>query len=191
MATGKLTPAQKKIALSALVMFLLFFCVWLFLYLPSRNMLRSLKARLDAAQDEIARIQELLGRGVTVEQGLSALKARHQALAAQFPAAEEEAIKVFSDTAKRLNIEVYSIKAEPPRLFLIGKEKISIEGKDCYHTPVSLQMRCSYEQFLEYTADIKESLPALLTIEKLKITRSAPGAKELNIELVFNLYLLP
>lgn len=190
MAIERLTPAQKKITLSALVLALVFFAVWLFLYLPSRNMLRTLKAQLDAAEDEIAEIQALLGKGVSIEQGLAALRARHQELAVQFPAKEEEAIKVFSDAAKKLNIEVESLKSEPIRPFLIGKDKVEIEGKACQFTSVSLRMRCTYAEFAEYTKNVKQSLPALLTIEKLKIARQSPGAKDLQIEMVFNLYLL-
>ncbi len=191
MAIERLTPAQKKIAISALILALVFFAVWLFLYLPSRNMLRTLKTQLDAAEDEIAEIQALLGRGVSIEQGLTSLKKRHQDVSAQFPAKEEEAIKVFSDVAKKLNIEVESLKSEPIRPLLIGKDKVEIEGRACQFTSVSLRMRCTYLEFVEYAENVKQSLPALLTIEKLKITRNSPGAKELNIDLVFNLYLLP
>ena len=191
MPKDKVTPAQKKIALIGLVFVLLFFCLWLFLYLPGRNTLRGLVAQLDATQNQISEIEGILGSAVTLEQGMVSLKDRDEALSSQFPGKEEGALKVFSDLAKELDIELVSIKSEPLRPFLIDKEKLRIEDSVCLCVPVLLEIKCTYGDFIKYSEALQESLPALITVEKLQITRDKGDPKELNIAINFNLYLLP
>ncbi|MFH0762302.1 MAG: hypothetical protein V1925_00200 [Candidatus Omnitrophota bacterium] len=191
MLKPNLTLSQKKIAVSAAILLIAFLAVWVFLYLPSRNTLRNLKAQLAAAQSQIKEIEEILGRGVSLAQGLVVLKGQYNELAAKFPSKEEESIKFFSESAKELNIELASIKSEPMRPLLIDKEKALIEDKICYYVPVSIEMDCFYAEFVKYAQGLKESLPALVTLEKLKMTRNEGSDKKLDIAVDLNLYLLP
>lgn len=185
-----LTLTQKKITIIALILLLVFLAVWLFLYLPSRNTLRRLKAQLAATENQIQEIQAILGRDVSLAQGLTSLRARDRGLSAQFPSKEEENIKFFSEFAKGLNIELESIKSEPMRPLLIDKERVLIENTACYYVPVSIQMHCSFADFVKYAEGLKNSLPALVTLEKLKIGRNKADANKLDIVLDLNLYLL-
>ena len=185
-----LTLSQKKITVTAIILSIVFLAVWLFLYLPSRNTLRKLKAQLTATENQIKEIQAILGEGVSLAQGLTSLKARDEKLSLQFPSQEEESIKFFSELAKGLNIGLEAINSEPMRPLLIDKEKVLIEGKACYYVPVSIEMKCPYADLVQYAEGLKESLPALITVEKLEISRDKSDAKKLDIALELNLYLL-
>ncbi|MBC8436676.1 MAG: hypothetical protein H8D90_02150 [Candidatus Omnitrophica bacterium] len=186
-----LTLAQKKITIIALILLLVFVAVWLFLYLPSRNTLRRLKAELVFTENQIQAIQAILGRGVSLAQGMASLKARDKELSAGFPSKEEESIKFFSEFAKGLGIELESIKSEPMRPLLIDKERVLIENRACYYVPVSIQMNCSFADFVKYAEGLEKSLPALVTLENLKVARDKSDIKKLDIALELNLYLLP
>lgn len=188
----KFSPSQKKITIIGLAILLAFLVFWLFIYLPSKNTVKRIKSELISADNEIGEIEAAISEAKTADEGIRLLKQRYQELNNKFPPGEEDSLRMLSDFAKKLNIEITSIKpGGSKRPFLDEDNKnVEIEGKTCQIVSVSIEMSCLYKDLVEYLQTLKESLPAFMSIEKLKISKDKLLTKKLNITLDLNLYLL-
>ncbi|MCK5178342.1 MAG: hypothetical protein KAR32_02345, partial [Candidatus Omnitrophica bacterium] len=69
-------------------------------------------------------------------------------------------------------------------------QKVEIEGRVCQKFLVSIEIKAIYGDLVEYVDNLKESLPAYITIERMRIRKETSGARQLSITLDLNLYLL-
>jgi Tfp pilus assembly protein PilO len=186
-----LTQAQKKIMLisgGVLLAFLLFIFI---VYTPSKNAVRSIKTELEGIDSQIQAVEVFLSSAGSMADGLERLKERDQYLIDKFPSREEAALQMLSGFAKKLNIEVISVAPGPKEDFLYGNsEKVEIEAKTCRRLLVVLEMKGSYKDLVKYIETIKESLPAYVVIERLKILKNKEDLPKLMITVEMSLYLL-
>ena len=189
--TTKLTAQQKKIITTVAVITVPFVICWLFVYLPTRGMVNQLKAELNNVQNQIQQIEAMIEKGKTIEEGIKSLKERYVQIDSKFPEREEEGLRLLSDFARKQNIGIVSIKSQPRTAFLDkDSQKVEIEGKSCWQLSVSIEMKSGYADLLEYLKNLKESLPAYATFERLRINKDPSGMAKLNITMDLNLYLL-
>lgn len=187
----KISPAQKKIILITTVVLLAFLIFWLFIYLPAKNTIKRIKAELASVESQIEKIEAVIDKTRTIDEGIALLEEKYQRLDAKFIQKEEEGLRLLSDFAQKLKIEILSIGPKQKSPFLdTANQKVEIEGKVCQVAPVSIQMRSSYKELVRYLDALKESLPGFIAVEMIKITKDNAGAQKLNIALDFNLYLL-
>ena len=119
------------------------------------------------------------------------LETRYKELNSKFPEKEEGALGALSDLAKKHKIEIRSIRSQPKSFFLDeNAQKIEIDGKVCQIFLVSMEIRTSYRDLVEYIDALKEYLPAYVTIESMRINKEASGSLKLNVALDLALYLL-
>ena len=98
---------------------------------------------------------------------------------------------MLSNFAKMLNIELLSVKPQSKAVFVNDDGRpVEAEGKTCRVVPVSLGMRCSFRDLLRYLETVEKSLPAFVTVERLRVERDKTDVLKLNILLDLNLYLL-
>ena len=71
-----------------------------------------------------------------------------------------------------------------------NNQKVEIEEKTCELVPVTIEMKCFYKDLVKYIETLKKSLPAFISIERLRINKDKSGIPRLNIVLDLNLYLL-
>ena len=188
---NKIASSQKKIIYRSLITISVFLILWLFIYLPVKKRVRGLQSELSRLESEIKNIESIAGKA-TMSEGINSMHQRFQELNNKFPAKEEEALGLFSNFAKKLNIELISIKPKPKEILLDEDDKeIQIEGKTCQIVFVSVRLRCDYENLVKYIETLKDNLPGFLTIEKLNIAKyKFQNTARLEITLDFNLYLL-
>ena len=105
----------------------------------------------------------------------------------KFPEKEEESLRILSDIARNLNIEIISISPKPKRVFEAAGR---VEEKICQFISVSMEMRGTYFNLVKYIESLKKDLPAFLSIEELRIKKERIEGSLLNIMLTFKLYLL-
>ena len=137
-------------------------------------------------QTEVSDVSEPLG------QRMNSLEEKSLELDSKFPAKEEEALRFLSDFAKKSAMDVISSQFQSRKDFLQPPEnkKIEAAGKTCQSFLLTMEMKGSYKDFLEYLASLKKSLPAYMTVERLKMIKDPSGAFQLNITVDLNLYLL-
>ena len=191
---GKITGTQKKIIIVSAVVLVAFLFTWLFVYQPARNKVARIKTELENVNSQIERIEGLVEEGKPIGEEIDKLQKEFDALSAKFPRKEEEALRLVSGFARKLGIEVVSIKPQPKRLFA-GKEEhaIEFEGKKCQRVFVFVKMKCNYKQLVEYIDMLKGSLPAFVCVESINASKEKiEGAKtpRLKTELGLSLYLL-
>lgn len=188
----KLSPSQKKIIIISLIIISVFLIFWLFIYLPSKNTVQRYKSELISIENQIKEIEVLIGEAKSIDEGIRLLKARSQELNNRFPPGEEDSLKILSNIAKKMNIELISIRPQSKKEFVdADNRKVEIEGKTCSTILVSIEMKCYYKDLVKYVQILKESADfAFITFEKLQISKDKSGTPKLNITLDFNLYLL-
>ena len=109
----------------------------------------------------------------------------------KFPSREEEALRLVSEFARARGISIISMKSRPKTEFLdVENKSVGMEEKICRILPVSIELTSSYKDLGQYIEILNESLPAYVTIEKLKIRKESGTASDLRIILELNLYLL-
>lgn len=187
----KLNPYQVKVLITAALVAGVFAAFYFFIQTPRSSHLRHLQTEFYDKQSQIQQIENVVAQGYALEEGIKLFQKNRKNIDSKFPAKEEEGLKGISDFARHFNMEVTSLKSSSriPFLFL-NQEKVEIDGKTCYQVYAAVEMKGSYEHLVQYLAALKESLPAYISIEKLRIMRDSSGADKLSIFIDFNLYLL-
>ena len=186
-----LSLPPKKITITAAISIVIFLVVWFFLYAPTRRTLGQFKQALSTVEREIQEIEISGAQNENADKIMNTLQERFQRIDSKFPKKEEEALRLLSDFARKLNIGIIAIHAQPRTLFLDeNKQKMMGEEKSCYQFSVSLEMKSTYQDLEKYLATLKESLPALVVVERVRITKDPAGTALLNVNLDLSLYLL-
>ncbi|MEA3560852.1 MAG: hypothetical protein U9R31_03680 [Candidatus Omnitrophota bacterium] len=182
---------QKEIIIITFLILSAFLICWIFIYFPSKNIVKRIKSELAGLQRQIYEIEAVIGRAKTTDKNIRALVEKSQKLNNAFPQKEEESLKMLSQLARNLNIELNSVKPQLRAVFLgEDKKEVKIEGKTCQKIFVSLEMKCFYKDLVKYIETLKKVLPALATVEILKAGKDCSGTTKLNVTLGINLYLL-
>ena len=191
MSTKKISLSQNKIVFSFILIVSVFLMLWLYLYLPSERELVGLKSRFVAVDNQIQQIENALGKSQTRGENIKLLKEKYKQLNNRFPQKEEEGLRIIMDSARKMNMEIVSIRPQLKTALLDeDNRKIEIEGKTCHKVSVFVSMRGSYEHLIEYIENLEDSLPVFVNIERLKINKDNSSIVNLNINLELNLYLL-
>ncbi len=168
-----------------------FVVFYFFIQSPRQSRLRQLQVEFYGAQAQIEQIEKVVAQGHALEEGIRLFQQNRKYIDAKFPAKEEEGLKGLSDIARSFAMEVFSLKSSPKMPFLSqSQEKVEIDGKTCYRVYVSMEMKGNYAQLIQYIMSLKESLPAYISVEKLRVIRDSAGSNKLSIFIDFHLYLL-
>jgi len=108
----------------------------------------------------------------------------------EVPQKEEEAVRLLSAIAKDLSVEIGSIRLQPKVDFSFADGKQIFDQKKCQVVIVSINMKSYYKNFIDYLEKLKESLPAVVTVESLTISKAGADSAKLNITMNLKLYLL-
>lgn len=191
----KLNSSEQKALLSASIMVVVFVLLWIFIYIPRYSHLSHLKFEFKETEHRIQQIEKVFSAQKDISEGIAQLKKQSQQINAKFPSKEEESLKMFSDFARKMNIEVTSVESQHKIPFLNqNQQKVQIDGQTCQSVFVSIDMKGSYKDFVRYLEVLKSALPAYVNFEKVQIRKNAEaatsGAQILNIRLELNLFLL-
>jgi len=187
----KLNPSQQKNIIATVITVAVLIAAGVFIYLPEHNKLDQIKEQLTAVEYQIRQVQGAADTNKAIEEKIKALQARYQFVESKFPSREYEALRLLSDFARKVNIDILSIRSEPKAMLLDeDQQKIEADGKVCQKLPVSVELKCRYQDLLIYMAMLKESLPSYVMVEGLRVRKDETGASKLNITLDLILYLL-
>jgi len=195
----KLSSSQKKIIIQAGIFILALSLAWFFLYSPSRKNLNEAKQDFSAVEQEIQEIESLVDGSVPIAESLSMLKEKYQELDSKFPDKEEETLRMLSDFAQKMNIDIVSIKPQRKRTVWRKEEEeaVQVDGKICQCVTVSIDVRCFYQDLVKYIEMLKKDLPAFMVVESVRLLKDKTRVKEskltrdkLNVILIVGLYLL-
>lgn len=187
----KFSQSQKKIITISLLVVVVFLVFLFFIYLPSRDTVIKIKSELLSCENQIQEIKTIVSGVKSQGEGIRILKEKLKGLDNKFPSKEEEASKMLSALARKVNIEIISVKLESKKeLIDENNNKIGIEEKTCQSILVSMEIKCPYKDLISYIRALKESLPALVTVEALRISKDGPQPLTLNVTLTLNLYIL-
>ncbi|MEI6631759.1 MAG: hypothetical protein WCL25_03995 [bacterium] len=190
MRLDKISPAQKKIILEVAVALAAFLLFLLLAYLPSRKTVKTMTSELENAERQIQQIEAMLGSARSMDEGIQLLNKRFQQLDSKFSLGEEDSVRLLSEMARKLNVDLISIKPQRKTSFVDeNNQAITVAGKSCQRILISLEMRCSYKDLVKYIRYLRESYPVLAGIERLRITKDQSGPLKLNVSFDAEIYL--
>ncbi len=181
---------KKIIIISGVILAFIIFLV--FIYLPMRGDMGKIKASLSIAQGQIQEIERIIDKSISLEENIGRLRKRAQELKNKFPDREEASLRVISDSARKLNIELISMTPQPKRECLFDNQAaIKVEDKICRFLFIAIEMKCSYKGLVDYLERLEKDSPVFVAIESLDILNNKVDKDaKLNIRLGLNLYLL-
>lgn len=186
-----LTDNQKKIIIMGAVVFLIFLLFLIFLYLPASREIANLKQELIATEQQTQGIEMLLAGSQSRDEAIRLLKEKQQYLSNKFPQKEEESLRLISEIARKMNINVTSLKPGPKAELLdeAGRQVV-LEGKIANYLPISLELNCYYKDLIKYLAELKIAMPAFTSVNTLRIKKEDQSSGKIQVNVEFNLYLL-
>ncbi len=185
-----ITASQKKIIIISAISIVALLIFWISVYMPSRNNAIKTKSELSNVEAQIQEIEAIIGKDKTINEGMIYLRERYEYLNNKFPEKEEESLRMLSNFAREMNVEILSIKPQQKRTFLDeNKKEVKIEGKACQRVFVRVEMRCACRNLIGFIETLRESLPTFISIESLSINKDKRDLS-LKTTLGLNLHLL-
>lgn len=161
------------------------------IYFPTETTVKRLKAQLADIENELHEIETTTKGASNVEEGIQLLEEKQKKLMGYFPNSEENVLRMLSDFAKRLNIDISATEPQVKALFLDENNKPIMAGKKTFYKMlISIKMYCTYRELVSYLEDFRELSTAYLTVEKIAINKSSTDNTNLDIRLDFNMYML-
>ncbi|MFC1703885.1 type 4a pilus biogenesis protein PilO [Candidatus Omnitrophota bacterium] len=186
-----LTKSQKKVFTVAAVLIVVFMLFVIFMYLPYVQSVKRSKAQLVTLEGLISKIEQLGGKNIPLHVGIEAFQQKLQELDSKFPDKEEESLTNISRFARESNIEIASLKPQPKSVVLDeSRQEVQLGGKVFRKVAVMLQLKCSYKNLVQFIEKLEQGLPALVSIERIDITKSSSGDTPLEVSLDLIVYLL-
>ncbi len=186
-----ISAPQKRILILFAGTVLILLAVWSLVFLSVKGALARIKKDLVDVNSQIKQIETDVDPGKDIDEVNSALEKRFRQLESKFSKKEEGALRLLSDFARKFNIGIVYIRSQPKVFFLdSNKQKVTLEDMSCYQFLISLEIKSTYKDLLKYIETIKESLPAFVVIERIRISKDPYGTPVSNINIDLNLYLL-
>lgn len=185
-----LTLSQKNLLRAALVAATIFIALGLFFFLSMGKRIKDLKKEEAQIRSQVETVESLI-RGKTINEGFLNLQERLRQLNSKFPDRDEMSLKMISEIARACDIVIKSTQSQPQVIYEDeNNNEIKINGKTCQSVTVTLEVSGDYFQLVQFLSELKRSLPADLTFEKIGITKSSENPKILNARMIFNIFLL-
>jgi len=186
-----ITESQKNIIIMAAAGLFVFLLLWLFLYFPSSKEITGLKHELALTQQQIRDIEILLAGSKGRDEAIHLLKQRQQYLNSRFPQKEETSLRIITEVARKINIDVLSLQPGLRAEFLdeSGKQ-VLIDGKKVCYLPITIEAVCFYKDLVTYLTELKSALPAFVSLISLNVNKDSGFAGKVRVNAGFNLYLL-
>jgi len=180
---ARLTKAQKSIILLSILLAVFLLCIWFFVYLPQQKKLSSIEKELSSIDMQIAQINEMAGGGDLTE-ALSNFNKQVKDMSAIFSSTDEEVIGNLSKEAKKLKIEIESIK--PLAKQSIENPSLPLEIEEL---PIAMQLSCEFKDLANYLKILREEFSALIKVKKLEIKGGGEGKDLLSVNLEISAFL--
>lgn len=182
---------QKRIIIMSAAGLFIFLLFWVFLYFPSNREIARLKRELALTQRQIQGIEILLAGSKSRDEAVYSLKQRQQYLDSKFPQKEEESLRIITEVARKMNINVVSLQPGLRAEFLDGSGKqVLIDGKAVCYLPITIEVVCFYKDLVNYLTELKNVLPAFVSVSSLNINKDNRSTGKIQANAGFNLYLL-
>jgi len=178
----KLTKGQRKIAFLSIAALIFLLCFWVFVYLPQKNKLASIKKELLYIETQIAQINKMTG-GKDLTEVATGYSTQLRDASAVFAFGEEELIDNLSSEAKNLNIKINSIKPLDRQAI---KERADLNVDEAL---VNMQLSCEFKDLANYLEIIRDYFPILVKIKTIDIKGAGEGQDILDVNLMISAYL--
>ena len=152
---------------------------------PARTQIAEQKAEIQRINDEIQRAYEFLRDLNKIREEAGKMEEQWQYFKNKLPDSKQvpALLQALASAASRANITYVSINTKP-------KEPGDQQGGMAYdRLPIEISLRCRYRNLGEYLANLR-TLPRLIKIESLKITRNKDILPNVDVTLQVYTYIL-
>lgn len=188
----KLTPQQKKMAISASIVAAVFAALVVFAYLPMHRSLAAAQKEYESIDSEIAKIKEIAGADKPFGEVITMLKEKLDGISAKFPPKEEGIIKALSERAGRMGIKIDELNpSKKQAVTQLGGKNVKITSCDIEEMNMSVRFRTDFKKLGEFLMSIKHDFPFYIRIVSIDINRiSDEKPPLLGVELKLSAYLV-
>ena len=181
---------QKSILIMFGSIFAALFIFWVFIFIPKKERLETIKSDYYAMQAEIDNIEAIAGGADNIEDAIKKFNETIAMLNQKIPTSEEKTVKDLSFSAKQNDIEVTSLSPQPLK---ISPVQGNIPGLECKELKIDMNLTCTFKNLGKYLFILQNEFPALIRIDRLEIKKAKPEDKNdpsLEVRLILKVYLL-
>ncbi len=187
----KISEKQMQIIIAAAIIAVLLLSFYFFIYSPANNKVKEINKELSNAQNQIQSIENIIGSGSLLSGDIAALEEEDKRLLEKFPGKEEKSLKLLYEFARGLDIKITSLLPQPKAVIVDENGRQIQAGEKVFQrVGVSLTMQCSYNNLVKYITILKKQLPGFISIEMMRLNKDSTRVNKLNVDLMFNLFLL-
>jgi hypothetical protein len=165
---------------------------FIFIYTPKRTVIYKLRQELGNVKDSLARIEAIVGERKYLGEGILKLRKEAGSLQSKFIKTEdvEELLKILSDDARRLGIEVVSMQPSEFKIWYDKKGRnLEVDNLECNKISVDMRINGAYKPLTDYMQGLENKDFPLLIIRKFDVQKSQ-GAARLGVNMIIDGFAL-
>lgn len=169
------------------------FLLFIFLlYIPTLHGLSSMRGDYDRISSEIAQMKNMDGGGKSLEETIAKLNKRLDVLNSMFPSKEEGVLRLLSQTASNLKINVTSMTPEKRHIVQeIGGASVNIKECAIQEMGIKMSVKSDYKAFEEFVRTVREDFPVYVKFDSVRMEKTSNDKHPvLNIDVEMHTYLI-
>ncbi len=187
-----ITVRQKKILMIVGIVALTFAIFILMIYLPLRQELIKLKSQYYGIEAELENIKKFSSGEKSLEEMISLLKKKLEALDNTFPPKEELILRELAGAATRSGIELVSINPQRKRdINELEGIPVNVRGYTSKEMSIAVSLKTSYKTLGEFFKVLQEDFPVFIKVESIQMSKGRGKTDNiLNVDMNLSTYLL-
>ena len=150
-----------------------------------------LKKELADKEGQSRKIEQLIGAKGQLQDVLVNFGNKLKKLEDRFPTREETVIRTLNSIAREANFEVLSLR--PGEILPVERtqlDKAGLGGKQFSGLVLTVEARAPFRNLMNFLEKIENDLSAVITVDKMYLSKSKPSDLRLEIKMNLTLYLL-
>lgn len=186
-----ITKEQKKILLIVGIVVLIFILFILFAYLPLRSKQNRLKREINSIESDIEKIRKIAKDSSSIEGAIVVLKNKLESLNSKFPSREEYVLRMLSELAAKMNIEVSSMTPQKKKIVSeISSSSVRVRDASIQEMSVAMNFRTNYKTLADFLKILEEDFPVSLRVESVRMSHRSNTTATLDVNLELDAYLI-
>jgi len=180
-----ISKQQIDILIMAAVILIVTSVFYVFVYTPRQKQLGNLKQELERVENTLGDIEKLVGSRKDLGKGILRLREEASSWDLKFIKPDEtaELLKILSEEARRLNIEVASIQPAELKPLLNKGSILKLDDAECNRISIDINLAGTYLALVDYMQKIEHRKAPQMVIKKVDIEKYQ-GSSRLNAHMV-------
>lgn len=189
----KISKYQQKVFIYIAIVFVIFTLFWRLFYIPKKVQLSKIRQEIVSINQKNEEIESIVKLRGNLPDGLIQIKKELVDYRKMIPKEIQTSslMKLLTQAANELNIEVNSIKPGSHVLFLDTEgNKTYIEGRVCHKVPIEMKFKCKYKVLGDYLHMLFNETDYIYTIEEFVIEKKDRQDENVTVKLNMSAHIM-